>query len=307
MNELHAVTGAASYTGKYITRRLLAQGVNVLNLTNHPARESEFSSQIRSLPYDFDRPQILEGHLDGVEVLYNTYWVRFDHGPATFAGAVRNTQTLIQAARRAGVRRLVHVSITNPSLDSPLPYFQGKARLEEEIRQSGLSYTILRPTVLFGLEDILINNIAFLLRKFPLFAIPGDGKYRLQPVYVDDFAGLAVQAGFSQDDCVMDAVGPNIFTYNELVDLIASKIGRRPPIVHLSPGLAISMAELLGFWYRDVVITRQEYRGLSADLLVSKHPSTASTGLADWLSENASKIGRSYASEIERHYQPKGA
>lgn len=302
MNEIHAVTGAASYTGKYITRRLMAQGIQVISLTHHPERKSEFNGQVRVFPYDFEQPQKLEEHLRGVEVLYNTYWVRFNHGQSTFEQAVRNTHTLIQAALRAGVRRLVHVSITNPSLESPLPYFQGKARLEEDIRSSGLSYAILRPTVLFGLEDILINNIAFLLRTFPVFAIPGDGRYRLQPVYVDDFAALAVEQGAQPQNCILDAVGPDIFSYNELVDLIGAAIGVKPPILHLPPALALQLARLLGWRYQDVVITPDEYKGLSANLLVSDQPARTSARLGDWLRTNADVVGRRYASELRRHY-----
>lgn len=304
MKTRHAVTGAAGYTGTYITRRLLKQDVEVIGLTNHPLRKGEFEGQIQFYPYDFDQPDKLERHLEGVEVLYNTYWVRFDHGQSTFASAVRNTQALIRAAGRAGVRRLVHVSITNPTLDSTLPYFRGKALLEKEIRESGLSYAILRPTVLFGLEDILINNIAFLLRKFPIFAIPGDGDYRLQPVYVGDLAALALQAGAGRDDCTLDAVGPEIFTYNTLVDTIAQHIGRNPPVLHLPPAVALGMAGLLGLFLGDVLITPDEVRGLSANLLVSNQPPTCSTRLSDWLEENGPSLGQNYASEIERHYQP---
>lgn len=304
MQPLHAVTGPNGYTGKYITRRLLKQEVQVVGLTYHPARPSEFGEQVRLYPFDFDQPQRLVERLRGVDVLYNTYWVRFNHGQTTFELAVRNTQTLIQAAEQAGVRRIVHVSITNPSLDSPLAYFRGKARLEADIRASRLSYAILRPTVLFGLEDILINNIAYLLRKFPLFAIPGDGAYRLQPVYVDDFAQLALQSAFAADNFTQDAVGPDIFSYNALVDLIAEQIGRRPPILHLPPPLVLGMGGVLGRLFGDVLITREEYLGLSADLLVSDQPPACPTRLGDWLAQRHQSLGMKYASEIARHYQP---
>jgi len=304
MDTIHAVTGPNGYTGKYITRGLLAQEVEVIGLTNHPARPSEFGEQVRLYPFDFDQPERLAAHLRGVDVLYNTYWVRFDHGAATFELAVRNTQTLIRAAEQAGVRRIVHVSITNPALDSPLAYFRGKARLEADIRAARLSYAILRPTVLFGLEDILINNIAYLLRKFPLFAIPGDGEYRLQPIYVDDFAQLALQSAFAGENFTRDAVGPDIFNYNALVDLIAGRIGRRPPILHLPPPLVLGLGSVLGRFFGDVLLTREEYLGLSADLLVSDQPPACPTRLDDWLAQHSQSLGAKYASEIARHYQP---
>lgn len=299
---MDAVTGAFSYTGKYITRRLLAAGRQVITLTGHPNRPNEFKGQVQAFPYDFAHPDRLAETLCGVDTLYNTYWVRFDHGQATYGGAVENTQTLFRAARQAGVRRVVHVSITNPSLASPLPYFQGKAVLEQALQNSGLAYAILRPTVIYSLEDILINNIAYLLRTFPLFAIPGDGAYKLQPVYVEDMADLAVEAGRSAQNIIQDIVGPEIFSFNELVALIAATVERRPWVVHLPPALTVGLARLIGWRQRDVTLTWQEYLGLSASLLVSSAPPLGRTRLSAWLADHANQVGRQYASELARHY-----
>jgi uncharacterized protein YbjT (DUF2867 family) len=299
---MDAVTGAFSYTGKYITRLLLAQGREVITLTGHPDRPNEFGGKVKALAYHFDQPDRLAQSLEGVDTLYNTYWVRFDHGQTTFEVAVRNTQALFRAARRAGVQRIVHTSITNPTLDSPLPYFRGKAQLEKDLQESGLSYAILRPTVLFGPEDILINNIAYLVRTFPLFAIPGDGEYRLQPVFVEDYARLAVQAGAGKEDCVIDVVGPDVFTFNQMVELIAASLGRSPWLLHLPPSMVLPLSGVVGWWLKDVTLTWDEYRGLSAGLLVSAQPPTGQARLGDWLKENAGRVGSRYASELERHY-----
>jgi uncharacterized protein YbjT (DUF2867 family) len=299
---MDAVTGAFSYTGKYIARRLLARGRQVITLTGHLNRPNEFNGRIEAYPYDFDHLDRLVEHLRGVDTLYNTYWVRFDYRDNTYERAVTNTHRLFEAACQAGVQRVVHVSITNPSLDSPLPYFRGKAQLEQALKTSGLSYAILRPTVLYSLEDILINNIAYLLRTFPAFAIPGGGEYRLQPVFIEDMADLTVQAGAAHENLVQDVVGPEIFTFNQLVALIAAKIGRRPWIVHLPPAITLPLARMIGWWMKDVTLTRQEYDGLSADLLVSHSAPTGPTRLSDWLTHYADQLGRRYASELARHY-----
>jgi NADH dehydrogenase len=301
--DMDAITGAFGYTGKYITRVLLAQGREVMTLTGHPNRPNEFGDKVKALPFNFDHPDWLARNLEGVDTLYNTYWVRFDHGATTFAGAVQNTQALFRAAKQAGVRRIVHTSITNPSLDSPLPYFRGKAQLEADLEGSGISHAILRPTVLFGLEDILINNIAYLVRTFPFFAIPGDGKYPMQPIFVEDYARLAVRLGVENEDCTIDAVGPDIFTFNQLVELIAISLGRRSRRIHLSPSLVLPLSGVIGWWLKDVTLTWDEYRGLSAGLLVSSQAPTGRTRLADWLSANANQVGSRYASELERHYR----
>ncbi len=208
--EFDVVTGAFSYTGKYVTRRLLKAGRRVRTLTGHPNRANEFGEQVEIAPMDFQNPGGLVQSLRGATVLYNSYWVRFSHGRATFDQAVANSRVLIQAAKEAGVHRIVHLSIANPSVDSHLPYYSGKAQVERAIIDSGLSYAILRPTVNFGVEDILINNIAWFVRRFPVFAIPGSGQYRIQPIFAEDIADLAVSAARKKANLILDAVGPEI-------------------------------------------------------------------------------------------------
>ena len=298
--ELHAVTGAFGYSGRYIARRLLAAGQRVVTLTNTEPNPDPFEGRVRALPLDFDDLSALARGLEGVEVLYNTYWVRFDHATFSHARAVRNTKRLFQAAREAGVRRVVHVSITNPSVESSLAYFSGKAELEEALQASGLSFTILRPTVLFGREDILINNIAWMLRTFPLFAIPGDGSYRLQPIFVDDLAELAVRAGAEQENEVVNAIGPETFTYRELVETIGKCIGHRRPIVSLPPSIVYWLGSAMGTFLGDVVITRPEIEGLMQERLFVETAPTGHTPLSEWAKTHAGELGKQYASELGR-------
>jgi len=296
-----AVTGAFSYSGKYITRRLLERGEDVITLTGHPNRPDPFGGRVKAFLLDFDEAGTACS-LQGVEVLVNTYWVRFDKDQNTQPRAVENTRKLVNAAKAAGVRRIVHISITNPSADSPLPYFWGKAANEKAVIDSGISYAILRPTVLVGDEDILINNIAYLLRRFPLFLLPGNGSYKLQPVHVDDVAALAVEAVYRRDDYIVDAVGPDIFTFKEMVQLIGKKIGVSRLLIPFPPRLALVAAQFISLFVRDVVLTPEEVDGLMAGLLVSKDPPLGRTRLADWLEANKDKVGAKYASELRRHF-----
>lgn len=300
MKNLHAVTGAYGYSGRYIAKRLIEQGRDVITLTNSKTHDDLLRAQIPARPFHFDRPELLTDALRGVAVLYNTYWVRFNHPRFTYAGAVRNTRTLFRCAADAGVGRIVHISITNPSPDSPLEYFRGKAELEQALRETGIPHTILRPTVLFGREDILINNIAWALRRLPVFGLFGRGEYRLQPIYVDDLAGLAVEAGARSGDETINAVGPETFRYRDLVQCIAAHIGVRRALLPLPPRLAYAGCALLGRIVGDVVITRDEIAGLMAGLLEVDTPPTGKTRLTDWLHTHADALGRSYTSELAR-------
>ena len=299
---MDVVTGAFGYTGKYITRRLLDMGVKVKTFTGHPDRSNPFEGAVTAEPFNFERPAELAKQLAGVSTLYNTYWIRFDRGQVTFESAVENIKTLIHAAQQAGVERLVHVSITNPSSKSPLPYFRGKGLVEEAIMASGLSYAILRPTVVFGLEDVLLNNIGWLVRKFPFFIVPGDGGYRLQPIFVEELAELAVQAGQRMEDQVLDAAGPEIYTFDELVRLISDAVGGKARIVHASPALALLLSRVVGRVINDVVLTKEEVDGLMAGLLVSSSPPLGKTSFRAWINKNGGLIGRNYTSELRRHY-----
>jgi uncharacterized protein YbjT (DUF2867 family) len=294
------VTGAFGYSGKYIARRLLDQGHVVSTVTNSPERANPFGGRISASPFDFDNPAKLTAALVGAHALINTYWVRFDHRDFTHAQAIANTLTLFRAAKDAGVPRVVHISITNPSLDSTLPYFKGKAELERALVESGLSYAILRPTLLFGEEDILVNNIAWALRRFPVFAIFGDGSYRLQPIHVDDLAALAVQQALTSGDIIVDAIGPETFTFRELVSLIAAAIGKSRPIVSVPPSLGYAAASVIGRFVGDVFLTREEIAGLMQGLLCTDSIPTGTTRLTDWVSQNRATLGVRYASELAR-------
>ena len=297
---VHVVTGAFGYSGRYITARLLAEGRTVRTLTNSPNRPNPFGSRIDVRPLSFGDPDRLTESLRGADVLYNTYWVRFNHPGFTHAEAVTNTRRLFDAAKRAGVRRVVHVSITNPSEDSPLEYFRGKAKLERSLIESKLSYAILRPAVLFGGKDILINNIAWALRRFPAIAVFGSGDYQLQPIHVDDFAGLAVEQGRASADIIIDAIGPETFSYRDLVAFLGRIIGKPRPIVSVPPWLGYWGATVMGWALRDVLLTREEITGLMANLLVTNSPPAGTTKLSEWARENAADLGRHYASELAR-------
>ena len=297
-----AVTGAFSYSGKYITERLLARNEEVITLTGHPDRPDPFGGKVKAYPLDFDEDGMCRS-LQGVDVLVNTYWVRFDKGENTQPRAVENTRKLVNAAKAAGVKRIVHISIANPSANSPLPYYWGKAANEKAVMESGLSYAILRPTVLVGREDILINNIAFLLRRFPFFFIPGDGSYGIQPIYIEDLADLIVEGVYRTDNYVADAVGPDAYTFKELVQLIGEKTGAQRTLISVPPRLALLGAQFLSLFVRDVILTPEEVEGLMANLLVSKQPPLGKTAFKDWLERNKDRVGASYASELKRHFQ----
>jgi nucleoside-diphosphate-sugar epimerase len=296
------ITGAFSYTGKYATKILLDRGFQVRTLTFHPPRPNPYGDRVAVVPYNFERRDELRRSLEGASTLINTYWVRFPRGGMTFETAVRNSRILIHAAREAGVRRIVHVSIANPSLESPLGYYKGKAQVEQALQESGLPHSILRPTVIFGEEDILINNIAWFVRHFPVFGIPGYGRYSMRPIYVEDMARLLAEAVDRQGSEIVNAVGPETFGFEELVRMIAKSVGRSVRLVHMPRFMAYLATVVTGWMVGDVVLTWEEYQGLMDNLLAAEGPSAGATRLSEWLKENGERVGKEYASEVARHF-----
>jgi uncharacterized protein YbjT (DUF2867 family) len=301
--ETDLVTGAFSYSGARIAEFLLASGREVRTLTFHPDRQHRLQARVEALPYRFDDPSALARSLDGVTTLYNTYWVRFERGGTTFATAIANSKALFEAARRAGVARIVHVSIANPSVESPLPYYRGKALVEQALAASGVPYSIVRPTFFFGEGDILTNNIAWVVRHMPVFPVPGDGRYLVQPIHVDDFAQICLRAAEGGTGTVTDAVGPDVMTFEQLVRAVRHVLRRRIPILHAPPAAMAALSHVLGVVVRDVVLTADEIRGLTAGVLVSQQPALGQVSFLEWLQENASTLGRKYANELDRHFR----
>lgn len=298
---LDVVTGAFSYSGRAIAAALVDAGRRVRTITGHPERAPE-GTPLEVRPLDFDDQLGLVESLRGVTTLYNTYWVRFSHGHVDHQLAIANSRALFQAAKRAEVQRIVHISITHPSASSPSPYFSGKAAVERALAEVGVSYAVLRPAILFGGDGVLINNIAWLLRHLPIFAVGGRGDYRIRGIHIDDLAQLCVAKGREWHDSVTDAVGPERPTFVELVTSIRDVVGSRARIVRV-PGMMVPwMSRLVGLALHDVLLTSDEYWAMANGLADTDGPATGTTVLSEWMDEHRDDLGLRYANELSRHF-----
>ena len=298
-----AVTGATSYTGRFIAGRLLAGGRSLIDLTRRPANSHSLGEATRSAHLDFDHPELLAKTLDGVDTLYNTFWIRFERGVVTYPWAVERSRVLFAAAAQARVRRIVHLSVINASHNAPTAYFRAKATVEDALIGTGISYAIVRPTVTFGPDDILLNNLAWTLRRLPVFGIPGDGRYPIQPVHINDIADLAVGAGSLAEPMIVDAAGPDTFSFREFVALVREAIGSRAWVVPMPVAASLLAARTIGLVVRDVVLRRDEVTELESGLMRSTAPPTGTIRLADWLATNAGRLGRRWSNELDRHFR----
>jgi uncharacterized protein YbjT (DUF2867 family) len=297
------VTGAFSYTGAAIARHLLGQGRRVRTLTGHPDRPVPFSGDVEVHPYAFGDPDALRRTLEGADTLYNTFWVRFDRGAVSFEGAIERSRILFEASRDAGVRRVVHVSVTNPDPESRFPYFRGKAQVEQILASVAASWAVVRPTIIFGPGDILMNNIAWCMRRFPVFAVPGDGTYRVRPVHADDVASLCFEVAGNAENLTVDAVGPDSMTFEEMCLTLRDGVGSSTRFVHVPPKAARAAAAAIGAMVGDVLVTDHELGGLMAEQAWTDGPTTGNRRFSDWVGEEGPRLGRRYESEIKRHFR----
>jgi uncharacterized protein YbjT (DUF2867 family) len=297
------VTGAFGYIGSYIARHLLENGEQVVTITTHPDKPNPFGEAVQAFPYNFDQPEALTASLRGAATLYNTYWVRFEYGGVTFRQAVENTRTLFACARAAGVGKIVHLSVTHAEAGSHLPYYAGKGLQERALIEADLPYSIVRPTLVFGVEDILVNNIAWLMRTFPVFPIFGSGNYRLQPVYAGDVAAIAAASARQGSPLIQDAIGPEDYTFQEFVERMAAALKPGVRLAHVPPALGITLGRLIGFTLGDILLTRDELRGLMDGQLTSSQPPNGPTRFSDWLASHREQLGRRYTSELGRHFK----
>jgi uncharacterized protein YbjT (DUF2867 family) len=299
-----AVTGAFGFTGRAIAQQLLDAGQDVTTLTRRVDHADPLARSIRSIALDFGRPSALGAALEGVDVLFNTYWIRFPRGTESFERAIAETGVLVGAARQAGVRRIVHVSVVGADRDGPTPYVRAKAIVEEIVRTSGLEWSFVRPTLTFGPNDILINNMAWALRRLPVYGMPGTGTYTIQPVHVDDVARICIELADGPSGRKVDAAGPDLLPFREVVELVRSAVGSRSIVVPMPAWAVLAAGRVLGAFVRDIVLTPNEIFELSTSFLTSREEPLGRISFADWVAANANSLGRRWASELRRNYMP---
>jgi uncharacterized protein YbjT (DUF2867 family) len=298
------ITGASGFIGGAIAGRLVDR-LEIRSLTSHPAK-NRFGSRVRSFAYDFERPQNMAEAFRGVDVFVNSYYVRFNYGSETFELAVDRTRELLGLARAAGVHTVVHVSVSHADERSDLPYYSNKGRIERLVRECGLGYTILRPAIVVGPGDILINNIAFFLRRFPLFTIFGRGDYRVQPITVDAFADLAIEAiDGAHRGATLSVAGAGDWVFLDMVRAVRSAVRSRALIVHAPAAVALAGLKVAGALLGDVVLTSDEVKGLTREYLYTDQPLRRGADFSDWLKEPSvqATLGRQYESELARHFR----
>ncbi len=285
MTKRVVITGAFSFTGAAVARELSLRGWTIHTLTNRirpPGAE-----HITTAPLRFD-PTHIKHELAGADAFVNTYWVRLP----------------VDAASQAGVGRFVHVSVSNAKDNSNLGYYRGKAEVEAAVQCSNLSHAIVCPTLIVGPTDVLTNNIAWFLRRFPIFPMPAGGQYRLQPLTLADAGRIVADQVESSEIARVDAAGPQVMTFGDYVRTVAKACGVTRPLVGVPGPLALAALGFVQWILKDIVLTREELLGLEQEALLSRDAARGKESVGDWLMSNGQTLGRRYANDLEPVLNP---
>lgn len=300
MSKQAVITGAFSYTGAAVAQEILNRGWDVSTLTNRTP--SECMKGITASPLRFEYEYLREV-MSGADVFINTYWVRYPFKGMTFEKAIENTKILLSAVKDAGIPRFVHVSVSNADKGTNLGYYRGKCDFEKMVIDGGVSHAIVRPTLIVGPNDVLTNNIAWFLRRFPIFFVPGGGNYRLQPITLNDTARIIADAVESKDSYTVDAAGPEVFTFREYVECIAKACHLKRLLINTPNWMSLAAIKAIEPVLGDIILTREELLGLEQELLYSHSTNIGKSSVSEWLKEYGGAIGRDYVNDIKRHFK----
>ncbi len=265
-----AVTGANGFVGRHVIPRLRARGHDVRALiSERPGAEKELpgpdGGMLDVRRADVRKPESLRGAFDGIDAVIHTVAVPTER-KQTFAEVnVAGVAHVIAEARRAGVRRIVHMGALGADPASPYPYLRSKGEGEALVTGSGIAYVVLQPSLLFGEGDDFFPRLAFSL-MFPVVPVPGDGKARFQPLHVDDIAEALVAAVERPEISGVHQIGgAEPVTYDEMLAETMRATGKRRPTLHVPVPLMKPPAVLMGLVMSDPPVTVAQLDLLAVD------------------------------------------
>jgi len=297
----YMVTGAFSFTGRHVAKRLLEEGEEVRTMTRFPQSASPFAEAVPAVPFDYDDVGALTQALRGCDRLINTYWRRQPEGNLGYDRVVQQSKNLFAAAKAVGIERIVHMSINDPH-GKKFPYFRAKCATERAVRECTVSSVVVRPQLVFGDGELLINNLAWTLRQSRLAAVPGDGQYLMQPIHASDYAELIVGLSRNRRDGVVNGVGPDVMTYDDMVSMVGNAIGRKPRILHVHPKFFDRVARLINRFVEEPTVLDYEVYGCLVENGVVPREPQGTRRLVDWLRDHADSLGRRYADQDRRPF-----
>ena len=265
-----AVLGGSGFVGRHVCHSLASAGYRVRVATRDRERAKKNLILLPTADVvvaDVHDPVQLAAFVRGADAVVNLIGVlhggRGGHGFQ--AAHVELARKVVAACRANGIGRLLHMSALGASTAAPSAYLRSKGEAEVIVADSGLAWTVFRPSVIFGREDSFLNLFAQLLKFLPVVML-GSPNARFQPVFVEDVAAAFVKspADLGSHGRRYDLCGPRVYTLRELVEFVAATTGKRRPIIGLNDGLSYLQA-LVMEWLPVKLLTRDNYYSMKVD------------------------------------------
>jgi uncharacterized protein YbjT (DUF2867 family) len=243
------VFGGTGFVGRRIVRQLSDSGATVRVASRHPARAA--GDNVEQIVADARDEHSVEAAVVGADGVVNAISLYVEHGGDTFHSVhVEAAARIARAARRARAKRFVQLSGIGADPASPSPYIRNRGEGEAAVQAAFPGAVVIRPAVMFGADDAFLTTILGLLRSLPAYPLFGDGRTRLQPVYVGDVAAATAQVlrQTQRPYPIYELAGPRVYSYEELLRTIARTAELRPVLVRMPFafwGAAAGLAELL--------------------------------------------------------------
>ncbi|SYZ74107.1 conserved hypothetical protein [Candidatus Zixiibacteriota bacterium] len=263
-----AVTGATGFIGQNLIRALALTGNEIIGLARHTSKIQSHPTNVRYMAADINDAESLPRTLQKVNVIYHLVGIIAETKELTFTGTVvTGTENIIAACKSAGVGKIIYLSALGTGSDAMGKYFRSKWEAEEKIRNSGLEYAIIRPSVVYGPGDRFINMLARMIKYFPVTPIPGSGRMRLQPIYVENLTALLVSILDSPGAWgkTLEIGGPEALEYRQMIAIIKKVLNRRRPNIYIPLRLMKLSAAVLESFMKPSPLTRDQIGMLSRD------------------------------------------
>ncbi len=274
------VFGGTGFLGRRVVRQLREAGETVRVASRHPGRAE--GNRLEPFVADVRNGRSVEAAVANAVGVVNAVSLYAEHGSETFHSVhVEAAARVASAAKRAGVKRLVHLSGIGADASSASRYIRSRGEGEAAVQAAFPGAVIIRPAVMFAPDDGFLTVILRLLRRLPVYPMFGDGRTRLQPVYADDVAAAIVRV-LRQSETphpVYELAGPRVYSYAELLQTTAREAGLRPVLMRAPFGLWYALASLAEMLPRPP-LTRNQVELMQVDTVSSDQPGFRELGIS---------------------------
>lgn len=256
------LTGATGFVGSHILKRLIDQHIKVRCIVRSISNARILDSKgIDVHKGDVTDMASLNGSCKGVDTVIHLVGIIREGKGITFEKVhYQGTANILEESKKSGVRKFIHMSALGTRVDAVSRYHKTKWQAEEVVKNSGIDYTIFRPSIICGPEDEFVNMFAKMMRRSPVIPVIGSGNHKMQPIYVEDVVSSFLKTVDNDKTIgkIYELGGPDALTFNDILKTIADVIGRNIMLLHIPTGIMRPVAWLMEQTLHSPHVTREQ-------------------------------------------------